>query len=136
MDHFPCIPIWLQHVLVIWKILLQFSKCSQILLYNIWKITFAIITTDLIRKVSKDWERYQAHSYRGKFSKILIFLWKLKYFSLATTTVNFISWNDILISFCFEKGLPNICQLKCEKSSISLSIVFFQGKQVCHAKSS
>lgn len=61
----------------------------DIFIKNIFKLTVANITISLIRKV-EELGRYQAHKY--KFSKTLVFTWKL--LLLATKTVSCFPWSD------------------------------------------
>ena len=81
------------------------SQCWHLLFYNIKKITFVNITTDLTRKVFKYWESVG-------------FMWCIQVFqdyhfcltvcilSVAINTVSSFLWSDGLISLI----LGNVCQ--------------------------
>lgn len=64
------------------------------------KIIFTNITYQKSFYVSGN---YQAHSYTYKFSKILIFIWKLEFYYWQENTVNCCFWSDRITLLMFKK---------------------------------
>jgi hypothetical protein len=70
------------------------------------KTHFFSIVIELIRKVFMNWS--YSHGGRNKFSKILIFVWKLRFYHWQQICCCF-PWNDRLTgSFFWESGLSKI----------------------------
>lgn len=98
------------------------------LVCNIIKITFVNIPwIGIIRKVFYTLGSCQAHSSKCKFSKILIFTWKLEfYYWQQIPSIVFLEVTSFLYSF-LRKHLPN-AQLR----TTTDRQLFFQGKMVLH----
>ena len=86
------------------------------------KTTFAKITIDCIRS-SKVGNTLKLTAADGEVFQNFNLTLTAQIFSLATNTVNCFSWSVKLTVFFSKNYLPNICQLKYEKSSISLPVV-------------
>lgn len=76
------------------------AKCWHIPFYSIKKVTF-VFNVILLEKVFKVLAWYQAHTYRHRFSQILILL-ESSNFTTATNSDSCFPWRDKLISLIFE----------------------------------
>ena len=86
------------------------------------KNTFAKITIDRIRS-SKVGNTLKLTAADAEVFQNFNLTLTAQIFSLATNTVNCFSWSVKLTLFFSKNYLPNVCQLKYEKSSISLPVV-------------
>ena len=86
----------------------------------LYSITFVSNTTYLIRKVFKDWET-DKFTGEDKFSKIVIFVWKLRFNHCQQIQLDFASL-EATSSFCSlsRKSLPDI---QVRKTTVCLSVV-------------
>lgn len=114
------------HALVIWKTLVHWAMQNLqmlVLLYVILKkITIVNITTYFIRKAFKYWEAVKfIEGDKWKFSKILIFTWKLAFYHWQ------LLWTDNLhFNIFWKKNSKYPSHIKISKSIIRVCWLFFQ----------
>lgn len=122
---------FLTSYLIIWKIL-TFSelcrspRCWHTPLYNMKKIVSTNITTNLIRRILKNWGNAKLTSSRYKFFKILIFAPTLKFYHWhQVLSVVFLEVTGLLCSFFLKESV-------CQDLTTSVPVShFFKKKKDC-----
>lgn len=105
MNLYLCIHIWqpcISHLKVIGPLVYSDIPNDNTLHSTISKVTFITVTTDLIRKISKNWDVVKFTVVDASFQNFS-YAQKPEILSLANITISYFSWCIRLTSFPSEK---------------------------------